>query len=212
MFVQAAASRAEIATLSTQLDASASSSHSDQEANAALTNELNTAQAAGKQLQEQLATLQQQVQHDKANSAAAFESQLHQKEHAWNRAKNDAVATALADQAARDEALRQCLRAELLAAAQQEQEGFKQDSSAALKQMEAAQQRQVAELQDQHAEALSSQAADFERQMAHHAQQAAAESKAALAADAARLQKAHAEELQKHAEKAAQQLEDCKQK
>lgn len=210
--LQEQTSSAELASLQAQLTTVASSSQSMQGTNTALTSQLSAAQAEVKQLQQQMTLLQQQAQRDRSDSAAVMDLELQQKESAWRKAKNDAVATALADQAARNEALRERLHAELTIAAQRERENLNQDSSAAMAQQEAAQQLQLAALREQHTEALSRQAAEFESQIAQHAQQAAAKSHNALAADAARLQEAHAEDLQKLAEESAQQLEDCKQK
>lgn len=212
MILQETATKAELASLHTQLDSLASSSHSTEEANKALASQLSTAQAGVEQLQEQIALLQQQAQHDKSDSIAAFDHTLQQREREWRKAKNDAVATALADQAARDEALRQCLHAELAAAAQQEREGLKKDSSAAMVQQAAAQQQQLAAIHQQHTQALNKHAEDFESRLAQHAQQAAAQTTDALAADAARLQQAHAEEQNRQAETASQQLKECKEK
>ena len=212
LLLQEQTSSAELASLQAQLTSVASSSQSMQGTNTALTSQLSAAQAEVKQLQQQMTLLQQQAQRDRSDSAAALDSELLQKEAAWRKAKNDAVATALADQAARNEALKERLHAELTIAAQRERDSLNQDSSAAMAQQEAAQQLQLAALREQHTEALSSQAAEFESQIAQQAQQAAAKSSDALAADAVRLHEAHAEDMQKHAEQSAQQLEDCKQK
>lgn len=210
--LQEQATKAKLASMQTQLDTLSSSHHSTEEAKHLLSSQLASAQAEVAALTASLSSLQQQTQHDKFDSAAEFEQRISKQEQEWRKATNNAVATALADQAARDEALRQCLRTELAAAAQQEREGLKRDSSAAMAQQEAAHQLQLATLQQQHSGALSKQAEQFGSRLAQHAQQAAAQSSDALAADAARLQQAHMAESSKQAEKAAEQLEVCKRK
>lgn len=156
----------------------------------------------------QVEAVRQQAQQDMHAAHAAFKSDLTQKEHSWKAA----MATAVADHAARDAALRKCLRAEVEAAAQQDKENLKRDSSAAMSQQAAEWQAQMSQVHAEHAAAMAQQAAEFESKHAQQAQHAAAEAQQSLATHASTLERAHAAALAKQDEDNAKQLSDCKQR
>lgn len=174
----------------------------------ALNQELDTARAEAHQLQSQLAALQRQSKHDMHAADAAFKSDLAQKERSWKVA----MATAVADHTARDEALRKCLRAEVEAAAKQDRENLEKDSNLAMTQQAAEWQAKVSELHAEHAAALASQAAEFEAKHAEQAQQASAEAQDSLAAGVSQLRQEYAAAVAKQVQQSAEQLAECKQR
>ena len=171
-----------------------------------LEQELSAARTEASELKCKDETGRQQAQQDMQAAHAAFKSEMTQKERNWKAA----MATAVADHAARDEALRKCLRAEVEAAAQQDKENLKRDSSAAMSQQAAEWQAQMSQVHAEHAAALAQQAAELESRHAQQAQHAAAEAQQGLAASASQLQHQHAAALAKQAEQKAEQLSDCK--
>lgn len=169
---------------------------------------LSAANSEASHLKSQVEAVQQQAQQDMLAAHAAFKSDLTQKERSWKAA----MATAVADHAARDEALRKCLRAEVEAAAQQDKENLKRDSSAAMGQQAAEWQAQMSQVLAEHAAAMAQQAAEFESKHAQQAQHAAAEAQQSLATNANKLEQAHAAALAKQDEDDAKQLSDWKQR
>lgn len=169
---------------------------------------LSAAQSEASNLKCHVDALRQQAQQDMHAAHAAFKSDLTQKERSWKAA----MATAVADHAARDEALRKCLRAEVEAAAQQDKENLKRDSSAAMGQQAAEWQAQMLQVLAEHAAAMAQQAAEFESKHAQQAQHTAAQAQQSLAANANKLEQAHAAALAKQDEESAKQLSDCKQR
>ena len=171
-----------------------------------LEQELSAARSEASDMKCQVEMGRQQAQQDKQVAHAAFKSELIQKERSWKAA----MATAVADHAARDEALRKCLHAEVEAAAQQDKENLKRESGAAMSQQAAEWQAQMSQVRAEHAAALAQQAAELETQHAQQVQHAAAEAQQGLAASARQLLQAHAAALAKQAEQSAEQLSDCK--
>ena len=171
-----------------------------------LEQELSAARTEASDLKCQVEAGRQQAQQDMQAAHTALQSEMTQKERSWKAA----MATAVADHAARDEALRKCLRAEVEAAAQQDKETLKKDNSAAMSQQAAEWQAQMSQLRAEHAAALAQQAAELESEHAQQAQHAAAEAQQGLVASASQLQQAHAAALAKHAEQSAEQLSGCK--
>lgn len=171
-----------------------------------LKQELSAARTEASDSKSQGEARQQQAQQDMQAAHAAFKSELTQKERSWKAA----MATAVADHAARDEALRKCLRAEVEAAAQQDKENLKRDSSAAMRQQAAEWQMQMSQVRAEHAAALAQQAAELKSQHAQQAHHAAAEAQQGLAASARQLLQSHSAALAKQAEQSAEQLSDCK--
>lgn len=201
-----------MASLGTQLASATGNAHSLQQATATLTQQLTAARAEVAQLSGEVATLQQQTQQDRQSSEAALKEELRQKDRSWKAAMQQAVATALADSSARDDALRKCLHAELEAAAQRERETLKRDSSAALSQHAAEWQSKMISLREEHLLTLASQAADLEAKHAEQAQQAAAEAQEDLVANMSKLRAAHDVTVAQQAQHATQQLAECKQR
>ena len=200
------------ASLQAELASASSNAHSLQQAAEGLTSQLATARAEVTQLSDEVAMLQQKAKQDRQASEMTLKAELGQKEHSWKAAMQQAVAAAVADGSARDDALRSCLRAELEAAAQQERESLKRASTAAMSQQEADWQSQMASSRDAHAEVLAKQAAEFEARHAQQAQQAAAETQESLAANASKLHQVHAAAVAQQAQHEAQQLADCRQR
>lgn len=200
------------ASLQAELASATSNAHSLQQAAAGLTDQLTTARAEVLQLSDEVAMLQQQAKQNRQTSEMTLKAELSQKERSWKAAMQQAVAAAVADGSARDDALRSCLRAELEAAAQQERESLKRAGTAAMGQQEAGWQSQMASLRDAQAEALARQAAEFEARHAQQAQQAAADTQERLAANASKLHQLHAAAVAQQAHHEAQQLSDCRQR
>ena len=200
------------ASLQAELASATSNADSLQQAAEGLTGQLTTARAEVTQLSDEVAMLQQQAKQDRQASERTLKAELGQKERSWKAAMQQAVAAAVADGSARDDALRSCLRAELEAAAQQERESLKRASAAAMSQQEADWQSQMVSLHDVHAEALAKQAAEFEARHAQQEEQAAAETQESLAANASKLHQVHAAAVAQQAQHEAQQLADCRQR
>ena len=173
-----------------------------------LEQKLSAAGTEASELKYQVEAGRQQAQQDMQAAHAAFKSELTQKECNWKAA----MATAVADHAARDEALRKCLRAEVEAAAQQDKENLKRESSAAMSQQAADWQAQMSQMCAEHAASLAQQVAESESKHAQQAQHAAAKAQQDLDAHASKLQQAHAAALAKQAEQSTAQLTDCKQR
>ncbi|KAA6418694.1 MAG: hypothetical protein FRX49_11347 [Trebouxia sp. A1-2] len=129
---QAEAGKDMTASLQAELASATSNAHSLQQAAAGLTDQLTTARAEVLQLSDEVAMLQQQAKQNRQTSEMTLKAELSQKERSWKAAMQQAVAAAVADGSARDDALRSCLRAELEAAAQQERESLKRAGTAAM--------------------------------------------------------------------------------
>ena len=200
------------ASLQAELASATSNADSLQQAAEGLTDQLTTARAEVTQLSDEVAMLQQQAKQDRQASEMTLKAELSQKERSWKAAMQQAVAAAVADGSARDDALRSCLRAELEGAAQQERESLKRASTAAMSQQEANWQSQMASLRDAHAVILARQAAEFEARHARQAQQAAADTQERLAANASKLHQIHATAVAQQAQHEAQQQSDCRQR
>ncbi len=209
---QAEAGRDMTASLQAELASATSNADSLQQAAEGLTDQLTTARAEVTQLSDEVAMLQQQAKQDRQASEMTLKAELSQKERSWKAAMQQAVAAAVADGSARDDALRSCLRAELEGAAQQERESLKRASTAAMSQQEANWQSQMASLRDAHAVILARQAAEFEAKQTQQAQQAAAETQESLAANVSKLHEIHAAAVAQQAQHEAQQLADCRQR
>ena len=209
---QASSSKETTAELQTQLAAATSQAIILQQATDVLNRELSSAKAQVSQLKSQIVAVQQQSQHDRQAADAAAKSELALKERSWKVAMATAVATAVADHTSRDEALRKCLRAEVEAAAKQDKENLKNDSSAAMQQQAAEWQAQLAELRAENAAALLRQAANLETKYAQQAQHAAAEAEQFQAASLDKLEQSHTAAMAQQAQHATEQLADCKQR
>jgi len=210
--VQAQTGKDTTASLQAQLGSATCNAEELQQAINALTDQLTSATADVARLNGQVATLQLRAEQERQSLVAGVKEQLSQKDRSWKAAMQQAVAVAVADSSARDDALRSCLRAELEAAAQQEREKLKRDSSAAVSQQEAESRSQMASLRDEHAAALASLAAEFEAKHAQQARQTAVEAQKDLAANASKLQEAQTAALAQQAQDAAWQLSECKQR
>lgn len=209
---QAEAGNGMAASLQAELASATSNADSLQQAAEGLTGQLTTARAEVAQLSDEVAMLQKQAKQDRQASEMTLKAELGQKECSWKAAMQQAVAAAVADGSARDDALRSCLRAELEAAAQQELGSLERASAAAMSQQEADWQSQMASLRDTHAEVLVKQAAEFEARHGQQAQQAAADTQERLAANASKLHQVHAAAVAQQAQHEAQQLADCRQR
>lgn len=203
---QAQTGQATTASLQSELASATSQATKLQQTVKSVERELSAARAEASDSKSQVEAVRQQAQQDMQVADAAFKSELAQMQRKWQVA----TATAVADQAARDDALRQCLRAEVEAAAQQDKENLKKDSGAAMSLQAAEWQAQLSQLHAEHAAALAQQAAELESKHAQQAQHAAAEAQQGLAANASKLQQAHTAALAKQAEQSAEQLADCK--
>lgn len=203
---QAQTGQATTASLQSELAAATSQATKLQQTVDAVERELSAARAEASDSKSQVEAVRQHAQQEMQVANAAFKSELAQKQRQWKVS----TAAAVADQAARDDALRKCLHAEVEAAAQQDKESLKKDSSAAMSQQAAEWQAQLSQLHAEHDAALAHQAAEFESKHAQQAQHAAADAQQGLEANASKLQQAYTAALAKQAEQSAEQLADCK--
>ena len=205
---QAKSGKATISSVQAQLASAAKQVTQLQESVDSLEQESTAARTEASESKCQVEAGRQQAQQDMQVAHAAFKSELMQKERSWK----EAMATAVADHAARDEALRKCLRAEVEAVAQQDKENLKRDSNAAMSQQAAEWQAQMSQMCAKHAAALAQQVAEIESKHAQQAQHDEAKAQQDLNVHASKLQQAHAAALEKQAEQSDAQLSDCKQR